>query len=263
MKRACVVIFGLLMAMGATGQIRLNTLRIKAKQVYEIKETDILVVDSLIMEDSSRLILNHLKAENFIHAKAAVFYRGCVIDGKGVRGIPGRKGRAGYSPPGPCTDGKPGLMGSNGTNGGKGINLSLYLSDIAVRGTLVIDVSGGDGGDGGTGGVGGGGAPGTRLCNGGNGGQGGNGANGGNGGDGGAITFIAPRIPELRSLIGEKILVRTYGGNLGLGGDGGAGGYSGLSPTGDTKLEGKTGKKGQKGNSGSRGITKAVNFQDK
>jgi hypothetical protein len=263
MKCAVLGILGLMVSVSSWGQIRLNKMVLEPKQVYELKGTDILVVDTLVMKDSSRIILNKLKTDNFIHAKAAIFYRGAMIDGKGVHGIRGRKGRTGLSPSSPCTDGGSGIMGSEGTNGGAGINLFLYFSDITLKGPLTIDVAGGDGGDGGNGGAGGGGGPGTRICAGGNGGNGAAGAKGGDGGRAGSVTISATRIPELRSMIGETIIIRIYGGNLGLGGEGGIAGYSGLSPVGNNKMDGKPGKKGPKGKEGVQGKPGAINFQEK
>ena len=245
-----------------SGQTRLSKLTIKPNDVYEMKEFDILVVDTLIMMDSSKIILNKLKPDNFIHAKFAVFHGGSLIEGKGVVGIKGRNGRNGTSPYTPCTDGTAGLTGTEGTNGGMGTNLFLYFSDVQFKGPLIIDVSGGDAGEGGKGGGGGGGGQGTRPCKGGDGGSGGKGANGGNGGNAGVVTFNAVRIPELRSMLGGQIMIRNYGGNQGLGGDGGNAGFSGLSPVGDSKMDGKRGRKGLKGNDGLPGKTGAINFQD-
>jgi hypothetical protein len=263
MNRFVAVVLGVSVAACAEGQIRLAKLVLEPKQVYELKGTDILVVDTLVMKDSSKIILNKLKADNFIHAKAAVFYRGSMIDGKGVHGIRGRNGRTGISPSSPCTDGGLGTMGSEGTNGGAGTNLFLYFSDIILKGTLTIDVSGGDAGDGGNGGAGGGGGPGTRPCAGGNGGDGAAGAKGGNGGQAGNVTFNSKRIPELRSMLGDPLVIRNYAGNHGLAGEGGAAGFAGLSPVGNNKMDGKPGRKGPKGKDGVAGKTGAINFQDK
>lgn len=257
------VVFLMVLSAFAHGQIRLAKLALKPKEIFELRDSDILVVDTLVMMDSSKIILNRLTPDNFIHARTAIFHRGSMIEGKGVRGLPGRGGRPGLSSSGPCTDGEPGTVGSEGTNGAVGTNLFLYFSDIILRGNLIIDVSGGDAGDGGAGGTGGGGGSGTRICAGGMGGSGGAGANGGNGGNAGTVTFNAPRIPELRSMLGTKIIVRNYGGNLGVGGQGGGGGFSGLSPTGNTKMEGKPGRKGHKGKDGVPGKSGAINFQDK
>lgn len=263
MTRLHVYVFLIFCPTIAWGQIRFTKLVLKPKEIYEIKESDILVVDELIMMDSSKIILNKLKPDNFIHAKSATFGKGCVIDGVGIPGLKGRNGRTGLSIVSPCTDGGPGTVGTEGTNGGAGTNLSLYLFDIAVNGTLIIDVSGGNAGDGGNGGSGGGGGPGLRLCKGGNGGSGGAGSNGGNGGNSGSVTFNASRIPELRTMLGVRIIVRNYGGDLGLGGEGGASGLAGLSTLGNNKMDGSRGRKGTKGKSGLPGKPGAINFQDR
>jgi hypothetical protein len=253
-----LVIPGLMM-----GQVRLARLELKKHEVYEIKKADILVVDTLIMNDSSRLVFDHQVPENFLHVKKWIVHGVAFVDGHGIYGLRGRNGRTGSSPSTPCTPGGVGLAGTEGTNGANGLTISSYLSDIEIKGKLVIDVSGGDAGDGGNGGRGGGGGPGTRLCAGGNGGNGGPGSKGGNGGNAGTVNLIAPRIPELRSMLDQTIIIRTYGGNHGLGGNGGAGGDAGLSPTGNTKMDGRTGRKGQRGPDGIAGKPGTINFPDK
>ena len=252
----------LVISLPSWGQVRLNTLVVKPGQVYEMKGTDILVVDTLILMDSAVLLLNKSKTENFIHVKKLVFHRGSIIDGSGVNGIKGRQGRPGFSPSAPCTSGGVGGLGADGTNGGTGISLFLAFQDIVFHGTASIDVSGGDAGDGAPGGNGGGGAAGTRICAGGNGGQGGPGSNGGNGGDAGNITFQAKSVPELRALIGGRLQIRNFGGNPGVGGPGGGGGYAGLSPVGNTSLDGKSGRKGNRGKDGEPGKPGAISFVD-
>jgi len=244
----------------ALAQVRLSTLVVKSKEVYEMKGTDILVVDTLILMDSAVLRLNKLKAENFIHAKKVVFYKGSLIDGRGVHGISGRSGRTGTSSTAPCSDGGAGTKGTEGTNGGNGISLFLSFQDIVLRGVPTIDVSGGDAGDGGAGGTGGGGGTGTRLCAGGSGGAGGSGSDGGIGGNAGKITFQAKQIPELRSMLGDQIHIRNFGGHPGAGGEGGGGGYAGLNPVGKRSLDGKPGRKGATGKSGVQGKTGAIHF---
>lgn len=256
-------LFLMTMSMPVWGQIRMTTLVVKPKEVYEIKGTDILVLDTLILMDSAVLRLNKLRTENFIHAKKLVFHRGSVIDGRGVRGIPGRRGRQGASSSAPCSDGSTGGQGTEGTNGGNGLNLFLAFQDIVLHGPVTLDVSGGDAGDGGDGGNGGGGGTGTRLCAGGSGGAGGPGSNGGNGGNAGNITFQAKRVPELRVLLGDKVLVTNFGGHPGTGGVGGSGGYAGLNPVGKSALDGKPGRKGVAGKGGKSGSPGAINFLDK
>ena len=263
MKKPVLAVSLIVCASLACGQVRIGTLVIKSKEIYELKESDILVVDTLIMMDSSILLLNKLKRENFIHAKKIVFHRGSLIDGKGVQGLPGRNGRTGSSSSGPCTEGGAGKLGTDGTSGGSGINLFISFSDIVSPGIATIDVSGGDAGDGGRGGNGGGGGSGTRLCEGGSGGKGGPGANGGKGGDSGTITFHTASVPELRSMLGERIMIRNYSGNAGSAGEGGGGGYPGISPTGKNSLDGKPGKKGVRGKDGAAGKPGRINFQDK
>jgi hypothetical protein len=255
-------LLALLVVLPAFGQVRLNTLVVKPKEVYELKGTDILVVDTLILMDSATLVLNKRVAENFIHAKKLVLYPGSHIDGKGVHGINGRTGRPGASSSAPCSDGSIGLKGTEGTPGGNATSLFMSFQDIVIHGTFRIDISGGDGGDGGKGGIGGGGGTGTRICSGGNGGSGAPGSDGGNGGIAGKLTFQAKRIPELRSMLGDRILIRNYGGNPGRGGDGGGGGYAGLNAAGKSSLDGKPGRKGPRGKEGQPGKPGEIKFLD-
>src|SRR5258706_1218698 len=163
-----------------------------------------MVVDTLILHDSSRIILNTLKKDNFIHLKKLVVGRGSAIVGKGQPGIPGTPGQSIGTPGGPCRDGANGLAGTQGTAGTNGVTLLLYLDELVIKGNLVIDLAGGDGGDGGKGGNGGDGNTGTRLCQGGNGGDGGLGAAGGKGGAGGNLTHTAKERSKLRKPKGQK-----------------------------------------------------------
>ncbi len=213
------------------------------KEAYPILGTDILVVDTLIMRDSSALILNPMKNDNFIHARITSFGKGCQIIGRGKNGGMGKHGARGLSQSAPCRNGFSGKDGSLGERGNDATNLSLYLTVLNIHGSLTIDLNGGDGGSGGKGGQGGDGGSGTRVCAAGNGGDGGNGAIGGDGGNGGALSINCKQCPDLHLLIGEKIIIKNYGGFGGVGGDGGSGGQAGLGPVRD----GKNGKRGIEG----------------
>ena len=260
-RRVLIVFFFLFIFAQGVSQIRLNTLTVERHQVYEILGTDILVVDTLILRDSARLILNASKKENFIHAKKIMVGRGCVIDGKGKNGIPGVVGLSGFSFGGPCRDGSEGQPGTPGSGGADGLNLSLYVDELIIYGNLRIDLSGGDGGDGGKGGTGGDGNPGTKLCQGGSGGSGGNGAKAGNGGHGGNLKITSKYGSDLRNWIGDKITdrikFRAYGGFAGIGGEGGAGGQPGLS----SSRDGDPGKKGAHGADGVPGKPGGIFFE--
>src|SRR6187431_561647 len=108
-------------------QVRVSKLVIKPKETYVLVETDILVADTLIMMDSSTLVLNKLKQDNFVRAQIAIFGNHCIIDGRGVNGKPGKDGKPGATPSGPCLNGGPGKAGSKGLDGTHGLNLFLYL----------------------------------------------------------------------------------------------------------------------------------------
>lgn len=246
----------------AFGQIRIDKLVIPAKQTYTINSSDIIVVDTLIMNDSSTIQLNLAKRDNFIHAKSLIAGKGARIKGFGERGARGKDGGKGYTVDGPCIDGTPGHSGLGGSHGDNGVNLFLYLNQLVITGSLTIDLRGSDGGDGGNGGQGGGGSLGTRVCIGGTGGPGGNGGSGGNGGNGGALTIACKNCTDtLRAMLGHQLLVRNYAGFGGIGGDGGAGGLAGLGAQGMTSKDGKIGPRGKRGADGLTGKEGAINFE--
>jgi hypothetical protein len=230
-------------------QIRLNKLELQSKERYRILGTDILVVDTLIMRDSSSIVLNPLKKDNFIHAKFMTIGKGCSIVGVGKKGKKGITGETGLTQVAPCRNGAAGKDALAGEPGTDGANVSLYTSGIKIRGSLTINVNGGDGGRGGRGGDGG---SGTRVCPAGDGGNGGNGARGGDGGNGGSVNINCKRCADIQLLMGEIIIVKNYGGFGGIGGDGGFGGQAGLGPAKDGK-NGLRGKEGEHAFEGKRG----------
>lgn len=261
MKFTLALIFFSAISIFGFSQIRKDKLVIGINETFELTGSDIIVVDTLIMLDSAKIILNGEKADNFIHAKIVSVGAGCQIIGKGNNGVDGQVGLPGYTAIGPCKNGIAGRNGTSGTSAGSGINLYLYFNMLTISNSLHIELSGGQGGDGGRGGNGGGGSPGTRLCQGGDGGKGGDGSPGGNGGDGGTLTISCKECPDLRAWLSNKIMVRSYGGNAGLGGDGGLGGLAGLVSAGKT-LDGEQGPKGKQGESGESGRKGAINFEE-
>jgi hypothetical protein len=249
MRKITVIILLSFFAVPVFAQVRVSKLVIKAKEVYYLGQSDILVADSLILKDSARIVLNTIKRENFIRAKVAIFGNGCVIDGRGISGKAGRKGRDGETPIGPCQDGSNGRVGSKGLDGGHAVNLFLYFDKLIIRSKLFINLRGGNGGNGGEGGHGGSGSPGTLHCFGGNGGNGANGTNGGNGGNGGTLTINCPSCPPRDELFAKKIRVDYDGGTFGFGGRGGYEGAPGLAPS----RRGVSGKRGFEGANGKWG----------
>lgn len=241
----------------AVSQIRLEKLEITYRQSYQITGSDILVVDTLIMRDSARIYLNSEIENNIINAKVLIVGKGSMIIGKGLNGKKGAIGIAGINQSAPCRNGEDGLNGGNGEAGKKGLNLSLYVGQLKINGTLIIDVNGGDGGDGGRGGRGGDGASGTRVCRGGNGGKGGNGGNGSTGGNGGNVLVNCKNCQDLHLLQGQQLIIKNYGGFGGTGGDVGNGGRAGLG----TKQDGKNGARGLVGQLGTSGKTGIVTLE--
>ncbi len=235
-------------------QIRLNTLVLKPKEKFQILGTDILVVDTLVMKDSSSIILNPLKKDNFIHAKIVSIGKGCSIAGHGANGTSGKNGERGITQSAPCRNGLPGKDAYSGERGNDAVNFSFYVTTLKVNGSLIINLNGGDGGNGGKGGRGGDGGSGTRVCPAGNGGAGGNGAAGGDGGNGGALSINCKQCADLNLIVGEKLIIKNFGGFGGAGGDSGQGGQAGLGPVRD----GKNGTRGTEGAHASQGKTGLV-----
>lgn len=252
--RVFVVLLTLLVSAPVFCQVRLSKLVIKAKETYYLENSDILVADTLIMMDSSTLVVNKLKQENFLRVKVARFGNHCVIDGRGIDGKPGRTGTHGNTPTGPCLNGSPGKDGTRGLDGTKAVNLFLYLERVTVRGQLIIDLDGGKGGRGGNGGNGGGGSPGTMHCNGGNGANGGKAGPGGNGGNGGVLTVTIPKPQTFKDLIlAKKVIVKNLGGDAGPSGRGGYHGGAGLGPSKKNGKDGTPGDYNANGVSGEKG----------
>ena len=233
----------------------MNKLVIKKGETFSFNESDIVVADTLIMEDSSSIVLNRLKKENYLHTKLLVIGRNCSIQGNGVKGNPGRAGRPGASPLGPCKSGANGTQGGRGLDGTSGVNLFLYLDKVTMKGPLTIDLRGGDGGTGGKGGDGGTGTSGTLHCKGGDGGIGGNAGNGANGGNGGSLTIHCPA--NMSERLGKEMRVLGTGGYLGKGGRGGYPGSAGLGPN---RKNGKQGMPGSEGLDGGLGRNGTVSF---
>jgi hypothetical protein len=234
-------------------------LLIKKNGVYKLSPSDIIVADTLIMMDSSRIILNPLKSENFIRAGVVIIGNNCVINGKGTNGTTGRDGLPGATPVGPCKNGSPGRDGARGLDGTPGIKLFLYIDKLNSFGSLTVDLSGGYGGDGGNGGPGGGGSPGTNQCFGGNGGNGGNAGAGGNGGDGGILTLGGKEAREIRKKLGANLKVFNKAGTFGYGGSLGHPGSPGLGPN---KKHGKAGAGGIDGQDGRPGNIGTILFEN-
>lgn len=237
-------------------QIHVSKLVIKKGEIFSFGESDIVVADTLIMEDSSSIVLNRLKKENYLHTKVAIIGKKCSIQGNGIKGNAGRSGRSGASPLGPCKSGTNGTQGGRGLDGTSGVNLFLYLEKVKANEPLTIDLRGGDGGTGGKGGDGGTGTSGTVHCKGGDGGLGGNAGNGANGGSGGSLTIHCPE--NLSETVTKQLKVFNAGGYLGKGGRGGYPGSAGLGPNRKNGKQGMPGAEGLDGGLGKNGMVSIV-----
>ncbi|HEU5291940.1 MAG TPA: hypothetical protein VFU05_14920 [Cyclobacteriaceae bacterium] len=256
MNRIALTLALMIVAPLSHAQIHMTKLVIKKGESFSFNESDIVVADTLIMEDSSSIVLNRLKKENYLHTKIAVIGKNCSIQGNGIKGGPGRSGRPGASPLGPCKSGGNGTQGGRGLDGTSGVNLFLYLDKMTMKGPLKIDLRGGDGGAGGKGGDGGTGTSGTVHCKGGDGGFGGTAGQGANGGSGGSLTIKCP--VNLREQVEKEIKVISTGGYLGKGGRGGYPGSAGLGPNRRNGKQGMPGAEGLDGGLGKNGIVSIV-----
>ena len=127
MKRGAGMLVLMIACSISIAQIHVEKLVIKAKQKYLFGQSDIVVADTLIMEDSSSIVLNRIKKENYLHSKLTIIGNHCFIDGSGLDGKPGSAGLAGNSPIGPCKSGANATPGKDGIDGSAGVNLFLYL----------------------------------------------------------------------------------------------------------------------------------------
>src|SRR5579871_312156 len=117
MVRLIIFFFLLLMHLKSFSQIRLTKLVLEKNQKFKIEKTDILVVDTLIMNDSSSIILNPLKRDNFIHAKETFVGNACSILGLGKNGTIGKAGESSTNQSAPCRNGGLGKDAEVGSHG--------------------------------------------------------------------------------------------------------------------------------------------------
>ncbi|AYB32058.1 hypothetical protein [Chryseolinea soli] len=234
----------------SNAQIRIPSLEIPRNTSYEIPG-DTLLVDHLIMHDSSKLILNKTCNASFIKAKKITAGVSCSIVGNGNNGTNGKNGKDSDHPYGPCKSGVTGEQGKSGTNGTSGKNLTLEVDYLELNHLILINLNGGNGGYGGNGGNGSSGNKGTAHCLS-NGGDGGNGGNGGDGGSGGSLALSCTNCGYNFSL-SEKVKLVNHGGYRGFEGEGGMGGIKGNGSSEKVSRHGNKGKNGLAGKNGKDG----------
>lgn len=249
--------FLLFLSFASVAQLRYTKLVVEPGKVFSYEESDILVADTLIMLDSSSIVLNHLKQENYLYAKVAIFGKGCSIKGNAEHGKPGVSGRAGTSFNTPCKDATNGEDAQHGANGGRATSLLIYIKEIQVSNPILISLSGGNGGHGGKGGDGGSAGAGTIHCNGGDGGNGGKGGFGANGGNGGDLMVNLPVAEQTKLKLHLRVFLKA--GTYGRGGRGGYSGSGGLGPRGK---HGRNGLQGEDGFDGALGTDGVVSYAD-
>ena len=226
-------------------------------QVFSYAQSDIVVADTLIMQDSSSIVLNSLKKENYLYVKVAIIGKGCSIKANAGHGTRGAGGRVGTSANAPCKDATNGEDAQSGTDGGHATRFLVYIKQIQINSSILISLGGGNGGNGGKGGDGGSAGAGTIHCNGGDGGNGGHGGHGANGGNGGSLVLNLP-LAE-RAKLKQQLRSFLKAGTYGHGGRGGYSGFGGLGPRGK---HGKNGLQGEDGFDGAPGIDGTVSYLD-
>jgi hypothetical protein len=231
-------------------QTTLGRLEIPKKGFYILKE-DSLIIDELVMNDSSNIVLFRSSSASYIKVNKLIIGNQCWIIGTGRSGTYGIAGKDADQAYGPCTHGKVGKPGTNGTDGEPGKNLTLEIDyfESTQAAPLLVRLNGGNGGDGGKGGNGGNANKSTTHCSC-NGGNGSNGGNGGNGAAGGSLTFQCLKCPA-NILSSGTIKINLLGGYPGYGGEGGHAGSAGSGDqTSKPGIPGKLGTKGKKGQEG-------------
>lgn len=248
-----------------------QSLVIKAGETYTVNSPSTLRLDSLVMENNSRIVVAPGLKSWGLEANRARIGDGARIEARGPAGIPGVSGVNAAGQAEACKSGVPGGAGDAGKAGGNGTDLRIRLGLEAV-GALTVDSSGGSGGAGGAGGAGQA-AGEVKMCNGPAGGAGGAGGKGGDGGRGGNITLLywaADHQADVRDMA-DRISAVSEGGVAGAGGTGGAGGKgstghfeTGPSLSGGQKWVpgGKAGEPGAAGASGASGSRGAVAVQE-
>jgi len=232
-------------------QTTMPRLEIQKRQSYEMKE-DTLIVDELIMHDSSAFILCKTSAASYIVVKKLTIGKQCWFIGTGNAGSSGKNAKDADPSYGPCNPGKNAAPGKNGMDGEAGKHLTITISTMDAANThpLLFRLNGGDGGEGGRGGIGGSGSKSTPHCAC-NGGAGGNGGDGGNGGNGGNLTLLCKSCP-VNILQSGIVQFNLHGGYAGYGGEGAPGGAIGIGAD-KTSRRGANGRAGSKGKNGTEG----------
>ena len=166
-------------------------------------------IDSLIMADSSALLLDNRHANNLVRANFVSIGSGCILNGAGNNGEDGPAG----------ADGSTALYaaGKAGRGGFSAVNLFFNFTSIQINGVFQVFLIGGKGGNGGPGGsitkgpAGIAPVPGSTYYS--NSTQGAPG-NGGDGGRGGNITLSFPI--EFKDIVQQRIAIVNTGGEGGL-----------------------------------------------
>jgi len=247
----------------SSAQTHPSVLEIAKNGVYEMKE-DTLVVDELILRDSSKLVLNKNGKSIFLKARRISVGSACSIIGNGEPGLTGIYGKNADQPKGACSNGLVGEIGMQGKDGEPGKKFILETEQMDITAMLSISLIGGNGGDGGNGGSGSRGSRSTAHCTS-NGGDGGAGATGGNGGNGGSFSLNCQKCSDIIKLT-TRIALINRGGYQGYGGEGGKGGLRGEGASEQQSkkgLAGKTGANGKRGVDGTPMFYSIVNAQAK
>lgn len=239
------ILFVCLMSSKVSAQIldqnQYSKIIIPKNEVYTVV-VDSIYIDTLIMEDRSKLLFN---LSSVLIIESASIGEGCIWDASG-------ENASGYG-----EDGLP----------GKSISTVMFVVSL---GDLTISTQGGSGSNGAVGRPGSRGEHGAQYADGGTGGNGGDGGNGGNAGDIKLHYSSKKVISNFGDQSDYTIILNNKGGNRGEGGAGGKGGAGGM-PRGETDPQtgktisvgnyGKPGRPGHKGNPGTNGVDGVIIFK--
>ena len=200
-----------------------------------------LLIDTLILEDNARIIIDDNVAAFSLIAKHATIGNNVVIDGS-RKTIPsnGANGQNGTDAPDYCTLPGEGKNGQNGADGTDAADIFLYFRINSIGSLRVVTdgTNGAMGGNGGSGGAGANSSPSLlSACTAKPGGSGGKGGNGGSGGRGGTLVFNYSFIDPSGHFLSNQpplsqVQLETNGGKGGNGGIGGQTGHPGKKTSG-------------------------------
>lgn len=198
-----VIVAAVLFACSVNSKIQTHSRSIVLRkgEVFKLNDAQ-LVIDTLIMNDGSQLVLNKRFEKVSIQVMYFSYGKDCMIQGEGKRGAGGTDGVKGatlgsrynssFATAGDRS--RTTVAARPGSAGGSGVNLSLQCNTVAPQGKLTINLRGGNGGEGGD--------------------SGGINSQSGVGGNGGDISLSFPQ--KFETTVSETVIIQNEGGYSGL-----------------------------------------------